>query len=331
MNIYDIAKKCGVSISTVSRVMNNSGAVSEKTRKKVERAIAEEKFVPNNVARSLASNSTKLVGLMVPDVRNSFHAQVAYELGEILNSKGYVTILSNTTDLLDKKLEMLKVQEEQMVDAIITVGSSYGERKFLDESLKLSKNIPIVQINNYCPGLISVYCDEENGMLQSMKNFKNKGYEKPLFVSQPTMFETRAYESKKLGFIKGLEAYYPKVDFMQQKIYNFNKDIDKVFKFIDENNIDAIQFENDNLAIKFLKYFIDKKINIPEEMGLVGFDNNDATNYTYKRISSIDHRIHDHAQVAVDFLMKVLNGEDEFINYQNIIKPKFVAKETTRR
>lgn len=331
MNIYDIARKCGVSISTVSRVLNNSGAVSEKTRKKVEAAIREEKFVPNNVARTLASNTSSLVGLMVPDVRNSFHAQAAYELGDLLSSKGYATILSNTTDLLDKKLEMLKLQEEKMVDAIITVGSAYGEEEFLKELQRISMKIPVIQVNNYCTGLISVYCDEKDGISKSMRYFKEKSYQRPMFISQPTMFETRAYESKKQGFIDALETYYPKVDFMQEKVRYFDKDIEGIYKFILENKIDAIQFENDTLAVKFLKYFIDKGINVPEEIGLVGFDNNDMTNYTYKRISSIDHKIHDHAQAAVDLLMKVFNDEKDSIVYQNIIKPKFVPKETTRR
>lgn len=331
MNIYDIAKKCGVSISTVSRVMNNSGAVSEKTRKKVEAAIREEKFIPNNLARSLASNTSSLVGIMVPDVRNSFHAEAAYELGDLLSARGYATILSNTTDYLDKKLEMLRLQEEKRVDAIITVGAAYGEEEFLGELKRISEKIPVIQVNNSCPGLISVYCDEKNGMDQSMRNFKLKGYQRPMFISQPTMFETRAYESKKQGFITSLEEYYPRIDFMQEKVHNFDRDIDDIYKFIVENKVDAIQFENDTLAIKFLKYFIDKGIDVPEEIGLVGFDNNDVTNYTYKRISSIDHKIHDHAQVAVDLLMKVFSDDKDSIEFQNIIKPKFVPKETTRR
>lgn len=329
MNIYDIAKKCGVSISTVSRVINNSGAVSEKTRKKVEEAINQEKFVPNSIARSLASNSSKTVGLMVPDVRNFFHAQAAYELTDLLNLEGYATILCNTTNSLEKKLTSLNLQEEKKVDAIITVGSAYGEYEFLKELKKVSKEIPVVQVNNYCEGLISIYCDEKDGMRQAIKNFKYKGYKKPMFISQPAKFETRAYESKKQGFIEALKEFYPNVDFMQKKVKDFTNDIDSIYKFIKENDIDAIQFENDNIAIKFLKFFVDNNIKIPEEIGLVGFDNIDATNYTYKRLSSIDHKLHDYAFVAVSSLMKILSGKNEYVGYENIIKPIFVEKETT--
>lgn len=329
MNIYDIAKKCGVSISTVSRVMNNSGAVSEKTRKKVEKAIEEENFIPNGIARSLASNTSKTVGLMVPDIRNFFHAQAAYELDDILNPQGYVTILCNTTNSLNKKLEILRLQEEKKVDAIITVGAAYGEKEFLDELKRISKDIPVVQLNNYCEGLISVYCDEKEGIRQSIKNFKLKGYNKPIFISETKSFKTRAYESKKLGFEQALKEFYPANDFIELNMEDFNNDIDSIYKKIKLWDIDSIQFENDNLAIKFLKYFLDRRIIIPDEIGFVGFDNIDHTNYTYKRISSIDHKIHEHAQVTADLLMKLFKNDETYVNYKNIIKPVFIDKETT--
>lgn len=329
MNIYDIAKKCGVSISTVSRVMNNSGAVSEKTRKKVEQAIKEERFVPNSIARSLASNSSKSVGVMVPDVRNYFHAQAAFEIDELLNPLGYVTVLCNTTDSLDKKLDILKLQEEKKVDAIVTVGAAYGEKEFLDELKRISKSIPVVLLNNHCDGLISVYCDEKDGIRQSIKNFKLKGYQKPIFISQKTKFETRAYVSKKYGFIAALEEFYPKEDFIEFEIENFRQQISKINESIKDQNVDSIQFENDNLAIRFLKYCIDNGIKIPEGIAIVGFDNIDATNYTYKRISSIDHKIKEHANVAIESLMQLINNENKYVNYENIIKPEFIDKETT--
>lgn len=329
MNIYDIAKKCGVSISTVSRVMNNSGAVSEKTRKKVEEAINSEKFIPNSIARSLASNSSKSVGLMVTDIRNYFHAQAAYELDALLNPLGYTTILCNTGEALEKKLKMLEMQEEKKVDALVTVGAAYGEEEFLDELLKISQKIPVVQLNNYCPGLISVYCDEKNGIRQSIKNFKLKGYKKPILISKQAKFETRAYLSKKYGFIEAIEEFYPSNDFMELKIHDFKKDIDSVFKAIRENGVDSIQFENDNIALKFLRFFIDNNVEIPKEIGLVGFDNIDATNYTYKRLSSIDHKIHKHAEIAVNSLMKVIKEDSSYVDYENVIKPIFVDKETT--
>lgn len=329
MNIYDIAKKCGVSISTVSRVMNNSGAVSEKTRQKVERAIEEGNFIPNSVARSLASNSTRSVGLMVPDVRNYFHAQAVYEIDELLTPQGYTTILCNTGVELYKKLDILNLQKEKKVDALITVGAAYGEEEFLSELKKLAKEIPVVQINNFCPGLISVYCDEKEGIRQAVESFKAKGYKKPIFISQKAEFHTRAYESKKEGFIEALERYYPGNEFVEVSLEDSFNEVSKTEKFILDNDFDAIQFENDNLAIKFLKAFLDDGIQIPQKVALVGFDNIDATNYTYKKISSIDHKIHEHALVAVNDLLKIIKDRDAYINYDNVIMPEFVEKETS--
>lgn len=329
MNIYQIAEKCGVSISTVSRVINNSGAVSKKTREKVEKAIEEENFVPSSIARSLASNESKSVGLMVPDIRNFFHTQVAYEIDDSLNSLGYTTILCNTGYSLQKKIEILKLQEEKRVDALITVGSAYGDDEFENELIKISKKIPVVQINNYCKDLICVYCDEKSGIRQALEKFKYRGCQKPIFISENIKYETRAYRSKKHGFNEALKDFYPSLNPIEFKIKNFSKEVEEIYEFIIKEGVDAIQFENDNLAIKFFGYLTNKGIRIPNDLALVGFDNIDATNYTYKKISSIDHKIKEHVNVAIAMLMKSISDKKSDINFRNIIKSEFVEKETT--
>ena len=97
-------------------------------------------------------------------------------------------------------------------------------------------------------------------------------------------------------------------------------------EIIKDKNIDAIQCENDSIAIKVYKYLSVNNIKIPEDVAIIGFDNISATNYTQKKLSSIDHRIYDHSKVAVEALIKLIN--EEKVEKNNVIKPKLVIKET---
>ena len=324
INIYDIAKKANVSISTVSRVMNNTGSVSEKTRKKVEQVIQSMDYSPNNIARSLASKKSALIGLLVPDIRNYFHVQAAYDIDKILKKNGYTSLLSNTTRNLDEKIRLLKVQKQQQVEGIITIGSDYGDEEFLEVAYELNKTVPIVQLNNYAKDLVSVYCDERDGMEQSLSYLNSEGYKLPIFVSITKKLNNRAYAAKRQGYQLSLKKHFPDCDFVEVNIED--KSLEYLIKLIKENHVDALQCENDSIAIKVYKYLSVNDVKVPEDVAIIGFDNESATNFTQKKISSIDHRIHDHAKVAVDAIIKLINKEQ--VQQDNLIKPKLIVKET---
>lgn len=304
--------------------MNNTGSVSEKTRKKVEDVIQSLDYTPNNIARSLASKKSALIGLLVPDIRNYFHVQAAYDIDKILKEFGYTSLLSNTTRNLDEKIRLLKVQRQQQVEGIITIGSDYGDKEFLEVAYELNKTIPIVQLNNYAKNLVSVYCDEKDGLDQSISYLKEKGYKAPILVSITKKLSNRAYAAKREGYRQAIKKYFPEDEFVEINIED--NSLEYLLDFIKSKNIDALQCENDSIAIKVYKYLSVNNVKIPEEVAIIGFDNESATNFTQKKISSIDHRIHDHARVAVDAIIKLIASEP--VQQDNLIKPKLIVKET---
>ncbi|WBW50415.1 LacI family DNA-binding transcriptional regulator [Peptoniphilus equinus] len=324
MNIYDIASKAGVSIATVSRVLNNNKNVSEKTRNKILDIMKDEEYTPNGVARSLATNRSKTIGILVPDIRNNFHFESAYAIEKLLYKSGYVSILCNTGESLKDKINYINVLRSKKVDGIITIGAVYGEEELLDILKKIHTNIPVVLLNNYDKGLLSVYCDEASGIIEAVNYLFNKGYKKPIFVSDKKAFKTRAYKEKIRGFSLGVKN---RCKFIEMQVEN-DDDFDELIDYITQNHVDAIQFEKDTIAIKFLSKVLGKEINIPQDLGIIGFDNIDLTNHTRLKISSVDHKINTHADIAVSVLLKALEGNVEDVNI--VIKPEFIAKETTR-
>ena len=328
MNIYDIAKKANVSIATISRVLNNSDNVSEKTRKKVMDIIEELDYKPNEIARGLATNSTKTIGIMVPDIRNPFHSESAFVLEQRLNLNGYSSILCNTTEDVDKKVSYLKLLYSKKVDGIITVGASFGEEKFIDELREINKFIPVIMINNLVEGIISIYCDEEEGIDESIYHLKKKGYRFPMYVVDKKVFLTRACINKLSGFKKAMKKYYPNEQIIIKEYEENERSYFKLLEFIKENGkIDAIQFEKDTSAIRFMKVAISEGVSIPKQLGIVGFDNIDITDFTQKKISTIDHKINEHCNKAVNLLLSHIDGKK--VDIINKIEPKFIPKETT--
>lgn len=331
MDIYDIAKASGYSTATVSRVINKQNNVSKKAKEKIEKVIKENGYTPNRIARSLAKKSSDLIGIMVPDIRRYFESQSAYELERRLEPSGFSTLLCVTTNDLAKKKSYLDLLLENQVGAIIGVGSTYEQEEFYSTLVELSKDIPMAMLNvsstMNSDRIVNVYIDEIDAMDQAVNLFKEKGYKKPLYVSLDKGFVTRSYVAKKAGFIEGLYRYYEKPNFVEYKLTSHEvSEFDGLIDFIGKNNFDCIQFELDSLAVIFYKLYVNSGHKVPEELGLIGFDNTDATNFTNQTITSIDQRIDKQVDLAVSNLFKIMKGEEASNNI--MVKAKLVEKET---
>ncbi len=334
MDIYDIAEKSGYSTATVSRVINKSKNVSDKARKIIEEIIEESGYKPNRVARSLAKNSTQMIGIMVPDIRGYYESQSAFELERRLDKLGYTTLLCVTTNNYEKKLSYLDVLVESKVDAIIGVGSTYEEKKFYEKLKNMSVIIPMALLNvktsDENEKIVNVYIDEIEAMDQAVRLLKENSYKKPLYVSRDMGYLSRSYIAKKSGFVEALYKYYDDAEFVEYKIVDPDKDIKNLVEFLKENpQFDSIQFEIDRLAVNAYKLMANEGIKMPEDVGIIGFDNIEATEYTNQAITSIDQRISDQVDIAVDNLLKILNQEEASTNIS--LEAKLVEKETTLR
>lgn len=334
MDIYDIAEKSGYSTATVSRVINKSKNVSDKARKIIEEIIEESGYKPNRVARSLAKNSTQMIGIMVPDIRGYFESQSAYELERRLDDLGYTTLLCVTTNNYDKKISYLDILVESKVEAIIGVGSTYEEKRFYEKLKNMSVIIPMALLNvktiDENEKIVNIYIDEIEAMDQAVKLLKDNAYKKPLYVSLDTGYMSRSYIAKKSGFVEALFKYYDDANFVEFKVKDLDTDLKKLVEFLKENKeFDSIQFELDRLAVNAYKLMANEGIRIPEDIGIIGFDNIEATEYTNQAITSIDQRISDQVELAIDNLLKILNQEVAQTNIT--LEARIVEKQTSSR
>lgn len=124
MKIQDVAKKANVGVGTVSRVLNNNRYVSEKTRKKVEAAIEELQYTPNELARNLYHKKTNTIAVIVPDISNPFYSSLVNEIEQYLRMQGYKTLLCNTVGEKTNEALYLNMLERNMVDGVLTSNQS---------------------------------------------------------------------------------------------------------------------------------------------------------------------------------------------------------------
>ena len=173
----DIADLAGVSIATVSRVLNEPEKVRTETRLKVEKVMEQNNFVANAVARGLVLNSMQTIGVLTVDIRDDYFAEVIYTLERQFTDLGYNVLLSNTGGQLGEKKRYLRIMQEKQVDALILVGSVFKEATGNQHILETSKAVPVVLINSYLEGenIYSVLCDDAYGVREAVNYLVKQG------------------------------------------------------------------------------------------------------------------------------------------------------------
>jgi LacI family transcriptional regulator len=203
MNIYDIAQEAGVSIATVSRVLNGSPKVKKSTRQKVEGILERSRYSPSIFARGMVSGSMSTIGVLTIDVRDLYFGDVTYSIEHAFLESGYNTILCNTGGLPEQQLHYLSLLTAKNVDGIILVGSVFDDRSLEAAVLEVSKSIPVVMLNRLLqgPNIRSVICDEEAGLKECVAHLVRSGHRRIFYIRDT---DTDSAMRKLSGFRAGM-------------------------------------------------------------------------------------------------------------------------------
>lgn len=314
MNIYDISKKAGVSIATVSRVMNGSSNVSEKTRQKILAIMAENDYTPNAFARGLGLNTMKTVGLLCADSSDQFFSRAVYFLERGLRLRGYDAILSCTGMELETRKKYLKMLLAKKVDAVILVGSSFIEEVYEKNQyiFDAAQEVPIIILNGYldAPNVYCVLCDDAEIVQQAASAYLERGKTELLFLYRAESYSGRR---KLAGFQEALEKHDIPVD--SSRIVLFDGSIyetkDKLMALRQSGVVfDTVIAGDDELAIGALKYAKECRLEVPEEFSVLGYNNSQITICSDPELSTIDNELEFCCNQSVTALMSVLEGKN---------------------
>ncbi len=292
MTIYDIAKKAGVSASSVSRVVNNKPGVNPETREKIKKLLKEYNYVANEAARGLVTKSNRMVGILISDIRSIHLTEGVWEITRILSSKGYCTLILNTGNTDEGRAEGVRTMEERSVDALILMGSMFENPRVQEAIVQYMPGKPVFIMNGYLnlPNVQGVVSNERSGIHSCVDLLAQKGRRRLCYISDNMV--RISSRSKKLGFQEGIRANFG--DDTPYYIYeNVSADMTGGFgammKALHEHpDIDGVICSMDILACGALQAIRESGRVVPRDISVIGVDNSEFAETCYPRLTSLD-------------------------------------------
>ncbi|PAB59204.1 LacI family DNA-binding transcriptional regulator [Anaeromicrobium sediminis] len=310
ITIKDIAKQAGVSISTVSRVINGSKPVSNEIRQKVMQIIEETGYMPNPIARSLVMKKSQLIGVVVPDISNTFINEILSGIEEIGRMYNYDILLCSTYGDQEQELRYLNLLKAKQVEGIVFMTWE------LDEKLiKYISNIdtPVVLINRNTDKLEipSVSIDNFKAAYEITEYLINKGHKEIALMRRQghDAFSLRIYE----GYKKALEDNDIPLNenIVYEGEYKIEKGYELTEKLIEGKNVPtAIFASNDVMAIGAINALFDNGYNVPNDVSVVGFNDIELSSIYRPKLTTIHQPIYDIGAVAIRMIIKKINEEE---------------------
>ena len=327
MTIYDIATAAGVSASTVSRVINHKSGIRKETREKIEKLIEEYNYSPNVAARGLVMQSSKMIGILLVDIRVVHHIDNAFAIEQELAKRGYCSIIMSTGADEANIGSCIRQLEQRRVEGIALIGSMFMAKSTYHTIKTSLPNIPVVIINGYIdlPNVTGIIADEESGVTDCVALLARKGRKNIVYVNDA---DSPANRNKRKGFLAGIRALgYP-----QNKIYEAATSYASGYEITKEilredPSVDGIIYSVDLTATGGLRALLDSGRKVPEDISVIGVDNSIYAKISYPQLTSLDNNAESQSKLAVDLLIKALNDEPH--ERSVLLKTHIVERETT--
>ncbi|MFW6035705.1 MAG: LacI family DNA-binding transcriptional regulator [Halothermotrichaceae bacterium] len=332
ITIEDIANIAQVSKSTVSRVLNKSESVSKVTKKKVMKVVKDLNYRPNQVARSLATQQTCLIGIIVPDIRNPFYSQASWFAEKKLIEYGYVPVIFNTDNNSEIEKKSLEVLKDRNVDGIISIGGEEDLTNIINFNIK--ESIPIILLDrkaeNY--NIPSITVDNIYGGEIVTEYLIESGHTKIIFATSDF---TQAERQRKQGFIKAYlkRRLMPNEDYIficSEEQWKSASCIQNLLNFINKSDTSftAIFASNDFKAFHILKELKTNGLKVPGNISLVGYDDINFSTMVNPKLTTVSQPIEKMVSLGANMLEKMIKGDNNIEN--KVIRPRLVKRESVK-
>jgi LacI family transcriptional regulator len=293
-NILDVAKYAGVSATTVSRVLNNSShPVNSETRARVLAAIKELNFVPNQLARALASDRTRLIGVIVGDGSDPYFANIVRGISGSAQENGYLTIICNTERVSEVELDFLKLLRDYNADGIIFAGGALTDSSHRNELGEIiaklqEQNVPLIALSNQYFNMPQVKIDDVLAAKEMTEYLIRLGHKRIGFIAGPFALTTSVLRLE--GYKQGLEqagiSFDPKLVVEGDFTYESGgRGADELITL--EKPPTAIFGSNDREALGCLFRLIELGIKVPEQVSIAGFDDIETTQFVQPPLTTV--------------------------------------------
>lgn len=324
--IYDVAKAAGVSIATVSKVINRTGRISEKTRLKVTQVMEELRYQPSMVASALTGKRMNTIGLLIKDLANPFFAEVARAVEDRGQELGFSVVMCSTDNDSDKEAGYIALLKQKKVDGIIVAA---GFRN--DDALKdlIRDHVPVALISQEIPELAidSVSVDDFLGGYLVTSHLLSLGHRHIAMIAE----DGRSSNGRIRGYRRALQE--AGIAFDVDMLVTCDASVEEGFRhggrFMDaEHPPTAIFASNDMLAIGVMKAARERNVKIPDDLSVAGFDNTILAAFVDPPLTSVAQPIQEMGRRVVDLLVQSMENGNK-TKQRVVLRPELVVRQST--
>jgi LacI family transcriptional regulator len=329
-SIKDVAKEAGVSIATVSRVLNDVDVVNEETKKKVKDAIKKLGYRPNIIARSLKTQRTKTIGILIPDISSQLYPEIVRGTEDVANIYDYNIILCNSDSDLEKEKEYLRVLKEKMVDGLLYMSSSL-EPEIVELIKELEIPTVLIETIDKEKTFPSVSIDNREAAYDAVTYLLNKGNKKIAYIGIHKD-AVNANAARYFGYEDALKEQGIEID---ENLLHFGEikakeGYDGIIEILSKTEVDAVFCTTDELAMGVINALRDKGIKVPEDVDVVGFENIYTAALFYPRLTTVSQPMYDMGSVGMRMLIKIANKKE--LEEKNYILPyEIIERDSCKR
>lgn len=325
--IKDVAALAGISYTTVSHVVNNTRPVSDAVRAKVEAAIAELAYVPSGVARSLKARATATIGLVLPNNINPYFAELARGIEDTCERNGYCVILCNSDDDPLKQRNYLRVLQEKRVDGLLLAAVDNGV--VCNDWSGLTT--PMVVVDREMPGVSAdlVCIDHAEGAYLATRYLLQLGHRRIACVNGPA--GATVARLRQAGFDRAMAEAGVAVPAHWRLAGDFSADGGYragVALFADHLPT-AVFAANDMLGMGLLRAAAERKLAVPKELSVIGFDDIQMCRYVYPALTTVGQSILALGELAAECLLARIQGRKPPGPQRHVVAPTIVPREST--
>jgi LacI family transcriptional regulator len=328
--LKDIAKEAGVSVTTVSFVVNGRAKekrISDDIIQKVERLVEVRNFKPNVFAKGLRTGKTTTIALIVEDIGNFFFGNVAKTIELAAYKKGYKVLFASTDNDDKKANELLSIMKNQRVDGLIIIPTP-GMKPAIQQLIQ--KGVPVVLFDRYFPDVDTNYVvlDNFKGAYDLTKAIIEKGYKKIGFVTIESQMTQMA--ERKAGYLKCLADHGTAMDKKRIIEFVFSPDISfemaAMEDYFKSTDLDAVFFATNYLGIAGLECLQKLNIAIPDQMGVASFDDHDLFRLYKPPVSVVAQPVEDLANKAIDLLLLLMTSPPPHAPRHNRVPAELIVR-----
>lgn len=323
VTIYDVAAKASVSAMTVSRVINNTGKISEKTKTKVMRVMEELGYVPNQTARSLVLQQTKLLFLLITDIMNPFYTTLARGAEDAAKRSGYRLLFGNSDESIEKEADYITTILTTRVDGVLVAPAGDPSLPHL-ESLRKHK-VPFVLLDREVPGIECdiVLGDSKEGARMLVEHLVAHGHRSIAMVNGSSSISSARLRMQ--GYQEGMKLNDLNVDnrYVFETSFGTMNDLSEMEQWIGHMDPPptAIIAGNNVLAVEAMKLLRDRGIRVPEDMSIVCFDDLGPYSELDPFLTVAAQQAYQFGYMGMQMLIERIQEREKAVPWKKIVLP----------